>query len=94
VGGLSTRSEDFRVRWAAHDVRIHNTGIKKLHHPVVGDLDLPFESLPLEAGASTNLVTYLPEPGTPTHDALALLASWVASDSESALGRPTDRHRP
>src|SRR3954466_6824843 len=59
VGELSTRSEDFRVRWAAHDVRIHNTGIKQLHHPVVGDLDLPFESLPLGAGARTSLVTYL-----------------------------------
>lgn len=78
VGELSTRSEDFRVRWAAHDVRIHNVGVKKVHHPVVGDLDLPFESLPLEAGSTTNLVTYLPEPGSPSQDALALLASWSA----------------
>jgi transcriptional regulator with XRE-family HTH domain len=81
VGELSTRSEDFRFRWAAHDVRVHNTGLKRLHHPVVGRLELPFESLPLEAGSSTNLVTYLPEPGTPTEDALALLASWAASGS-------------
>jgi hypothetical protein len=64
IGELSTRSENFRVRWAAHDVRIHNTGMKKLHHPVVGDLDLPFESLPIEAGSSISLVTYLPEPGS------------------------------
>ena len=71
IGELSTRSEDFRLRWAAHDVRIHNTGVKKLHHAIVGDLDLPFESLPLEAGTSTSLVTYLPETGTPTHDAPA-----------------------
>ncbi|KAA1423564.1 helix-turn-helix domain-containing protein [Mumia zhuanghuii] len=81
VGELSTRSEDFRVRWAAHDVRIHNTGIKKLRHPVVGDLDLPFESLALESNGSTSLVTYLPEPGTPSHDALTLLASW-STDSK------------
>jgi len=94
VGELSTRSEDFRVRWAAHDVRIHNTGIKKLHHPIVGDLDLPFESLPLEEGTTTSLVTYLPEPGTPSQDALALLASWAASDAGPALDRPTDRPRP
>jgi MmyB-like transcription regulator ligand binding domain len=25
VGELSTRSEDFRIRWAAHDVRLHRT---------------------------------------------------------------------
>ena len=90
IGELSTRSEDFRVRWAAHDVRIHNTGVKKLHHPVVGDLDLPFESLPIEAGSSINLVTYLPEAGSPSRDALNLLSSWAASDTSHP--RSTEAH--
>jgi hypothetical protein len=36
VGELSTRSEDFRTRWAAHNVRLHRTGVKHKHHPVVG----------------------------------------------------------
>jgi transcriptional regulator with XRE-family HTH domain len=94
IGELSTRSEDFRLRWAAHHVRIHNTGVKKLHHAIVGDLDLPFESLPLEPGASTSLVTYLPEPGTPTHDALALLASWAVSETIPAHNAPADQQRP
>ena len=92
VGELSTRSDDFRVRWAAHDVRIHSTGVKKLHHPIVGDLDLPFESLPLETGSTTSLVTYLAEPATPTHDALALLASWVTTGAEPNT-RPSDQPR-
>ena len=83
VGELSTRSEDFRVRWASHDVRIHNTGVKLVHHPVVGDLDLPFESLPLEVGASSSLVAYVPEPGSASDDALAVLASWTASTSSN-----------
>ena len=81
VGELCTRSEDFRVRWAAHDVRIHSTGVKKLDHPLVGELDLPYESLPIEPGTSTSLVTYLPEPGSPSEDALSLLASWNVSDT-------------
>jgi transcriptional regulator with XRE-family HTH domain len=93
VGELSTRSEDFRNRWAAHDVRIHSTGVKRLRHPIVGDLDLPFESLPLEAGATTSLVTYLPEPGTASHDALVLLASWAASSAGPPLTRPADPPR-
>ena len=93
IGELSTRSENFRVRWAAHDVRIHNTGTKRLHHPVVGDLDLPFESLPIEAGSSISLITYLPEPGSPTQDALALLASWAASDTEPRTTEAHDRHQ-
>jgi hypothetical protein len=49
VGELSTRSEEFRTRWAAHDVRLHRTGIKQFHHPVVGDLSLNFETMPLPA---------------------------------------------
>jgi hypothetical protein len=47
IGELSTRSEEFRVQWAAHHVRIHATGVKRFHHPVVGDLELAFESFPL-----------------------------------------------
>ena len=38
---LSTRSAEFRTRWAAHNLRFHDTGIKELHHPVVGDLTSP-----------------------------------------------------
>jgi hypothetical protein len=38
VGELSTRSEEFRTLWAAHSVRYHRSGLKDIHHPVVGDL--------------------------------------------------------
>jgi transcriptional regulator with XRE-family HTH domain len=94
VGQLSTRSDDFRLRWAAHNVRIHSTGVKLFHHPVVGDLDLPYESLPLAPGSSTSLVGYTPEPDSAAHDALALLASWAASDSALDRQAPqTKAHR-
>jgi transcriptional regulator with XRE-family HTH domain len=81
IGELSTRSNEFRTRWAAHNVRIHATGTKLLHHPVVGDLDLPFESFPL-ADSSQSLVTYTAEPGSPSQDALNLLASWTATTTD------------
>ena len=97
IGQLSTRSEEFRRRWAAHNVRIHTSGVKLLHHPVVGDLDLPFESFPLPADPSQSLLTYTPEPGSPTQDALSLLASWTTTTA--GLGRPlstsdTERAEP
>ncbi|MFF2315366.1 hypothetical protein ACFVTE_03765 [Arthrobacter sp. NPDC058097] len=38
VGELSTRSEEFRIRWARHDVRLHSTGFKEFRHPAVGNL--------------------------------------------------------
>jgi transcriptional regulator with XRE-family HTH domain len=87
IGQLSTRSEEFRTRWAAHNVRIHTSGVKLLHHPVVGDLDLPFESFPLPADPSQSLLTYTAEPGSPTQDALNLLASWTATADNLGLPR-------
>jgi transcriptional regulator with XRE-family HTH domain len=87
IGQLSTRSEDFRRRWAAHNVRIHTTGVKLLHHPVVGDLDLPFESFPLPADPSQSLLIYTAEPGSRTQDTLSLLASWAASAEGLVLPR-------
>ncbi len=100
IGQLSTRSAEFRRRWAAHNVRIHTSGVKLLHHPVVGDLDLPFESFPLPADPSQSLLTYTAEPGSPTQDALNLLASWAApadnlgvpqSTSDAADGVPSPK---
>jgi transcriptional regulator with XRE-family HTH domain len=79
VGELSTRSQEFRTRWAAHNVRQHQTGRKRLHHPVVGDLELTYEVLALPADPGLSLVVYGTEPGSPSHDALKLLASWAAT---------------
>ena len=89
IGELSTRSTEFRRRWGAHHVRIHATGVKRLHHPVVGDLDLPFESFPLAADPGQSLLTYTAEPGSPTQDALNLLASWAATTDNFEQPAPT-----
>jgi transcriptional regulator with XRE-family HTH domain len=79
VGELSTHSEDFRARWAAHNVRAHQTGAKRFHHPVVGDLSLTFEMLELTADPGLNLLAYSAEPGSTSQDALKLLGSWAAT---------------
>ena len=81
VGALSTRSQDFRVRWAAHNVRAHQTGAKRYHHPVVGDLTLAFEILELPAEQGLDMGIYAAEPGSPSAQALALLASWAATQA-------------
>jgi transcriptional regulator with XRE-family HTH domain len=79
IGELATRSDEFRTRWAAHDVRLHLTGAKVLHHPEVGDLDLVFNTMALPADPGLTLAVYTAEPGSPTAEKLALLASWAAS---------------
>lgn len=81
VGELSTRSDDFRVRWAAHNVRLHRTGVKKVHHPVVGDLELTYEGMELPADPGLTLFVYTAEPASPSEDGLKLLASWAATEA-------------
>jgi transcriptional regulator with XRE-family HTH domain len=79
VGELSMRSEEFRVRWAAHNVRAHQMGAKRFHHPVVGDLTLTYEMLDLSADPGLQLLALSAEPGTPSQDALRLLGSWATT---------------
>ncbi|MEU6230075.1 helix-turn-helix transcriptional regulator [Streptomyces sp. NPDC047042] len=81
VGELSTVSAEFRTRWATHDVRIHHSGVKHLHHPDAGPLELTYQplDLPISAREAHSLVIYTAEPGTPHEDRLKLLASWAAT---------------
>jgi transcriptional regulator with XRE-family HTH domain len=90
VGELSTRSEQFRVRWAAHNVRLHQTGRKAIRHPVVGDLHLDFEALDLPADPGLSFITFTAPAGSPDADALKLLASWSAAqhDLPASSGPP------
>jgi transcriptional regulator with XRE-family HTH domain len=79
VGVLSTRSEEFRARWASHDVRFHRSGTKRVHHSLVGDLTLAYETLELPADPTLTLVTYSAEPGSASEAALQELARWSAT---------------
>ena len=90
VGELSTRSDEFRRRWGAHNVRTHGTGMKYFHHHVVGDLALAWESLDLLAEPGLTMTIYAAEPGSPTEQALALLASWAATHDPQPVDRQTE----
>ncbi len=80
VGELSTRSEEFRVRWAAHNVGFHRHGIKRFLHPVVGEISLNFNRLSLEAAPSLTIFTYTATPGSRDAETLGLLGSWAATE--------------
>jgi transcriptional regulator with XRE-family HTH domain len=79
IGELSTRSEIFRTKWAAHNVRFHRTGTKRLHHPEVGDLELSYEAMELSSDPGLTFLAYTAEPNTPSADGLRLLATWAAT---------------
>ncbi|MFE1956184.1 helix-turn-helix domain-containing protein [Streptomyces sp. NPDC059524] len=76
VGELSVKSEEFRRLWATHDVKEKGHGVKRMHHPLVGDLSLSYETLHLPDDEGQFLSVYYAEPGSPSAEALRLLTSW------------------
>jgi hypothetical protein len=93
VGELATHSEAFRGRWAAHDVRNHNTGLKHFNHPVVGAIDLAYDSLDVRSTGDDKLVLngYTAAPGSPADEKLRMLASWAAPDSTARSEQRSSR---
>lgn len=84
VGELSTRSDEFRIRWGAHDVRQHGAGTKRFVHPVVGDLELSYEDLQFVQHPGLTFLIYVAEPGSASDERMQLLAAWQATkDAES-----------
>jgi hypothetical protein len=85
IGELATRSEDFRTWWGCHTVRTHTSGTKRINHPIVGELTLGYVTLVLPSTPGLSMATYLPDPGSPSADALDMLRS---------LDRGAKSHRP
>ncbi|MFE7978485.1 helix-turn-helix domain-containing protein [Streptomyces shenzhenensis] len=76
VGELSVKSADFRRLWATHDVKEKTHGVKRLHHPLVGELSLSFETFKVPGDGDQSMVAYHAEPDSASADGLRLLASW------------------
>ncbi|MFL4480393.1 helix-turn-helix transcriptional regulator [Paeniglutamicibacter sp. ORCA_105] len=91
IGELSTRSDEFRIRWAAHNVHQHKSGSKRIHHRAVGEMALDFEVMTLEGDPTLRLVVFSAEPQSPSHDSLQLLSNWAATleNTERADSRKT-----
>jgi hypothetical protein len=92
IGELSTRSEPFRTWWAAHNVRFHQAGSKRLNHPVVGELEISYEVMDVTADSGLTIAVFSAEAGSRSEQALNLLGSWAASPQPAA--QADDARRP
>jgi transcriptional regulator with XRE-family HTH domain len=84
VSELSASDPDFRVWWAERHVNSASYGTKHYHHRTVGDLTLDCDTWHSPDGSGQRIMVLTAEPGTPSHDALGILASWNAAQT----GRP------
>jgi transcriptional regulator with XRE-family HTH domain len=76
IGELATRSEEFRSRWAAHNVTAHRHGAKRFRHSEFGEIALTYNVFAVTAAPGLSLVAYTAEPNSPAAQALQILASW------------------
>lgn len=91
IGELATRSEDFRIRWAAHNVTAHRHGTKRFRHPAVGDLTLIYNVFTVSAAPGLSFVGYTAAPNSPTAQAIQLLGSWSATEQAASESDNADR---
>ncbi len=89
VDELSARDPQFRQWWTEHDVAMRGNGVKRLRHPVVGELTLDWNTLTCGTDPDQHIIVWNAEPGTPSHDGLRLLASWTADQEPSASDAAT-----
>lgn len=83
IGELVTRSDDFRQRWAKHDVRFHRGGTKRIHHPTVGDLEFSYEALTFPDNPALTLFAFTTLPGSPSEERMRLLGSLAATPAHA-----------
>lgn len=91
VGELALTSERFRTLWARHDVRDLEGGTAIVNHPVVGELRLHRDKLPV---GEVILVVYYPDKGSESDEKLQIIASLAqepraVEDSDSTVRSST-----
>ncbi|MEH0578048.1 helix-turn-helix domain-containing protein [Streptomyces sp. B21-108] len=81
VGELSVEDSDFGQWWGSRRAPSRRPGVKRFHHPLVGELVLDWDTLVCGSDPDQKLVVWTAEPGTPSYDGLRALAA-------RATGRP------
>lgn len=77
IGELTMKSEEFAALWAKHPVENCMSGLKQMHHPEIGRLELHFEVLSLPDDSGQRVLMYTADPGTPAFESLQLLQAPV-----------------
>ncbi len=85
VGELSVRSDEFAPGGPPTTSAATTPG-QELPSPAVGLLELPFHGMELE-DSPVHTLTVTRGPGTPTADALRLLATWAVSEQITERAR-------
>lgn len=90
VGELTMKSPEFASLWAKHPVENCMSGLKYMHHPEVGALELNFEVLTQHDESGHRILMYTADPGTPAAEALQLLRAETDVPTAANTIKPAD----
>ncbi|MFI1453976.1 helix-turn-helix domain-containing protein [Streptomyces roseus] len=101
AGELSAGDRDFGRWWSEHDVYQPKYGSKRYHHALAEDFTLGFEAFTPIGDSDQTLGLYTVEPGSPSENALRMLARWTPSNThtdrtqtdETRAGAAVSAHR-
>ncbi|TCO54924.1 helix-turn-helix transcriptional regulator [Actinocrispum wychmicini] len=91
VGELTVRSEEFSKRWAKAEVLEKTSGQSFLRHPIVGDLDLTYETFKPNGAPDLQLKIYRAEKGSEMSEKLTMLGSLTAAQPDEPAALPDER---
>ena len=60
VTELCATSPEFAALWADNDVRFHGEGTKRLHHPVLGAIELEYSGFAVDGRPDLGMIVYNP----------------------------------
>ncbi len=60
VTELCAMSPEFEAMWRDNDVRVHGEGTKRLHHPILGPLELEYSGFAVDGRPDLGMIVYNP----------------------------------
>jgi len=60
VKEMSAQNPEFKEMWLANDVHAYGEGMKRLHHPELGVLDMEFSAFAVDGRPDLGMVVYNP----------------------------------
>ncbi|MBG6213843.1 hypothetical protein RCH23_001703 [Cryobacterium sp. CAN_C3] len=87
IDELTVKSDEFRAWWSQHRVWECTFGLQRFMHPIVGRIDVDYETFPVPGEPDQRLFVYSTQQGSASNDALRILASWRTDQTDDAALR-------
>ena len=71
-------------------MRLDETGSKHVHHPVLDDLHVNYETMEVPGQPGLLLIAFTTPAGSPDEDALRMLSSWAATQAREQEASPAE----